>query len=73
MAKNYESKAALIEEIKELLNTCQSAVIVDYRGLTVEEDTALRKQFREAFEINQQYSLHSCHHKLTFCFSESFG
>ena len=48
MAKNYESKAALIEEIKELLNTCQSAVIVDYRGLTMEEDTALRKQFREA-------------------------
>ena len=48
MSKNYESKAAIIEEIKNLLDTCQSAVIVDYRGLTVEEDTALRKQFREA-------------------------
>ena len=47
MSKNYESKAAIIEEIKNLLDTCQSAVIVDYRGLTVEEDTALRKQFRE--------------------------
>ena len=48
MAKNYESKAALIEEVKELMNGCQSAVIVDYRGLTVEEDTALRKKFRES-------------------------
>ena len=48
MSKNYESKAVIIEEIKNLLDTCQSAVIVDYRGLTVEEDTALRKQFREA-------------------------
>ena len=48
MSKNYESKAVLIEEIKTLVDTCQSAVLVDYRGLTVEEDTALRKKFREA-------------------------
>ncbi len=48
MPKNYESKAAIIAEIKELLQKSQSAVIVDYRGLTVEEDTALRKSLREA-------------------------
>ena len=48
MSKNYESKAVLIEEIKTLVDTCQSAVLVDYRGLTVEEDTALRKKLREA-------------------------
>ena len=48
MSKNYESKAAIIEEIKTLADTCQSDVVVAYRGLTVEEDTALRKKFRES-------------------------
>ena len=46
--KDYSAKAPIIEEIKNLLDSCQSAVIVDYRGLTVEEDTALRKKFRES-------------------------
>ena len=48
MSKAFESKAVVISEIKNLLETSQSAVIVDYRGLTVEEDTALRKKFRES-------------------------
>lgn len=48
MSKNFESKAVAIEEIKKLLDGCQAAVLVDYRGLTVDEDTALRKKFRES-------------------------
>ncbi len=47
MAK-VELKAPIVEEISELLNGAQSAVLVDYRGLTVEQDTQLRKQLREA-------------------------
>ena len=47
MAK-VELKQPVIAEIAELLNGAQSAVVVDYRGLTVEQDTALRKQLREA-------------------------
>ena len=47
MAK-VELKKPVVDEISELLNGAQSAVIVDYRGLTVEQDTALRKQLREA-------------------------
>lgn len=47
MAK-IELKQPVIAEIAELLNGAQSAVVVDYRGLTVEQDTALRKQLREA-------------------------
>ena len=46
--KDYSAKAPIIEEIKNLLDSCQSAVIVDYRGLTVEEDTALRKSSARA-------------------------
>ena len=47
MAK-VELKQPVVAEIAELFNGAQSAVVVDYRGLTVEQDTALRKQLREA-------------------------
>ena len=47
MAK-VELKQPIVAEISELLNGAQSAVVVDYRGLTVEQDTQLRKQLREA-------------------------
>ena len=47
MAK-VEIKQPIVAEISELLNGAQSAVVVDYRGLTVEQDTQLRKQLREA-------------------------
>lgn len=47
MAK-VELKAPIIAEISELLNGAKAAVVADYRGLTVEQDTALRKQLREA-------------------------
>ncbi len=47
MAK-VELKKPVVDEISELLDGAQSAVVVDYRGLTVEEDTKLRKELREA-------------------------
>ncbi len=47
MAK-IEQKQVVVNEIKEKLNGAQSAVLVDYRGLTVEQDTELRKKLREA-------------------------
>ncbi len=47
MAK-VELKQPVVAEISELIKDAQSVVLVDYRGLTVEEDTALRKQLREA-------------------------
>lgn len=47
MAK-VELKQPIVKEIAELLDGAASAVVVDYRGLTVEQDTELRKQLREA-------------------------
>ena len=47
MAK-VEIKQPIVEEISEAIKEAQSVVLVDYRGLTVEEDTKLRKQLREA-------------------------
>ena len=46
MAK-VELKQPIVDEISELLNGAQAMVLVDYRGLTVEQDTQLRKSFRE--------------------------
>ncbi|MDO4966658.1 MAG: 50S ribosomal protein L10, partial [Lachnospiraceae bacterium] len=47
MAK-IELKKPIVEEISENIKDAASLVLVDYRGLTVEEDTKLRKQLREA-------------------------
>jgi large subunit ribosomal protein L10 len=47
MAK-VEEKKPVVDEISTLLKDAKSVVLVDYRGLTVEQDTQLRKQLREA-------------------------
>ena len=47
MAK-VELKQPIIEEISASIKDAQSVVVVDYRGLTVAEDTQLRKELREA-------------------------
>lgn len=47
MAK-IELKQPVVEEISANLKDAQSIVLVDYRGLTVEQDTRLRKELREA-------------------------
>ena len=43
-----EQKQVVVNEIKEKLEKATSAVLVDARGLSVAEDTELRKQLREA-------------------------
>lgn len=47
MAK-IELKKPVVEEISAGIKDAQSVVLVDYRGLTVEQDTQLRKNLREA-------------------------
>ncbi len=47
MAK-VELKAPIIEEIKDAFKDSKGSVLADYRGLTVEQDTNLRRQLREA-------------------------
>ena len=43
-----QQKQGSVEDIKTKFETCKSAVLIDYRGLTVEEVTNLRNKFREA-------------------------
>lgn len=47
MAK-VELKQPVVDEISANIKDAQSVVLVDYRGLTVEQDTNLRKQLRES-------------------------
>ena len=48
MSANLEAKKVLVEEIKNKIQNAVSLTFVDYRGLTVEEDTKMRKQLRES-------------------------
>ena len=47
MAK-VELKKPVVEEISSKIQGAQSVVLATYSGITVEQDTALRKQLREA-------------------------
>lgn len=41
-------KAEIVKQTTDMLNAAQSAIVVDYRGLTVAKVTDLRKQLRDA-------------------------
>jgi len=45
--KNREIKEAKVQDIKAKLGKAQSMIFATYQGLTVEEDTELRKKLRE--------------------------
>ena len=47
-AKVLSEKQAIVAQLTEKLQKASAGVIVDYKGITVEEDTALRKECREA-------------------------
>lgn len=54
MAK-VELKQPIVDEIKGILDGAQSAVAVKYLGITVEQDTRLRKELRENGVIYKVY------------------
>ncbi|MEG1458210.1 MAG: 50S ribosomal protein L10 [Acetivibrio sp.] len=54
MAK-VELKQPIIDEIKGYVAEAKAAVLVDYRGLTVSQDTALRKELRDAGIVYKVY------------------
>lgn len=48
--KVLEQKKQVVAELSESLKSACIGVIVDYKGITVAEDTKLRKQLRETGE-----------------------
>ncbi|EJW90624.1 ribosomal protein L10, partial [gut metagenome] len=47
MAK-VELKRPVVEEIANSINGAASVVLVNYKGISVEQDTQMRKELREA-------------------------
>ncbi len=45
-AKVLESKQAIVAELSEKLQNAASGVLIDYKGINVAEDTALRNELR---------------------------
>ena len=54
MAK-VELKKPIVDEIKQYASEASSAVLVDYRGLSVAQDTVLRSKLREAGVVYKVY------------------
>ncbi len=46
--KILEAKKQLVREMSEKVKSAKSIILADYRGLTVDQDTKLRKAMREA-------------------------
>ena len=54
MAK-VELKKPIVEELSQYIADAQSVVLVNYSGLTVAQDTQLRKELREAGVVYKEY------------------
>ncbi len=54
MSANFEAKKQVVEEIKAKIAESKSVILVNYKGLTVAQDTELRNAFRKA---NVQYKV----------------
>ena len=48
MKEAYKQKQIIIDEIKDKFERAESAVVIDYRGITVAEADEMRKKLREA-------------------------
>lgn len=46
--KVLEAKKQVVAELTEKLKNAKAGIVVEYKGITVAQDTALRKSFREA-------------------------
>jgi len=52
LERNRDAKHVVVEEIREKLSRAKSVVLVNARGLTVAQDTTLRKSLRKAGGID---------------------
>ena len=47
-SKNFLDKKKIVAEIEDRIRSAKSVIFMDYRGINVAEDTALRNKFRSA-------------------------
>ena len=46
-AKVLSEKQAIVEALAQRIQAAQAGILVDYKGITVDEDTALRRDLRK--------------------------
>ena len=54
MSANKEAKKQIVEDIKAKIQSSKSIILLDYKGLTVAEDTAFRSNMRKS---NTEYKV----------------
>ena len=54
MSANLETKRQIVEDIKAKIQASKSVILIDYKGLTVAEDTEFRTNMRKA---NTEYKV----------------
>ena len=54
MSANKEAKKQIVEDIKAKIQSSKSIILIDYKGLTVAEDTAFRSKMRAS---NTEYKV----------------
>ena len=54
MSANKEAKKQIVEDIKAKIQASKSIILIDYKGLTVAEDTAFRSEMRKS---NTEYKV----------------
>ena len=55
MSANFENKKQIVEEITNYAKQAKAVVLVDYRGLTVDQVTELRNAYRKAGAVYKVY------------------
>ena len=55
MSANFENKKQIVAEITQLAKEAKAIVLVDYRGLTVEQVTELRNAYRQQGAVYKVY------------------
>ena len=55
MSANFENKKVVVSEIEDLAKDAKSIVLVDYRGISVANATALRNEVRNAGGVYKVY------------------
>lgn len=76
-AQVLESKKARVEELTEMLKNSVSCVLVDYKGISVADDTKLRRELREAnvkYFVEKNTMLKFAFHNIGMdCFDEALN
>ena len=60
--RTIQAKKEIVDQLKAKLDSAVTCVVVDYKGISVEDDTKLRKQLREAGRREGRHQVRALEH-----------